>query len=186
MHVWIFPPSICPLTLAGKGQPISPDGTCVTELSRNFFARPCRSLKWLIVTSGHDKCSGWRLLCLRGISTIGRRGRHGFDWESAGIPVWGFTRALHAKRNVKPRGALASYFWPTALFSAKSGWERVAYSAPSNVIMLPLMHSYNPISFYYKHNIHLNRFPLVPVVCQIPSNQLSSGIILKVIGWWHA
>ena len=29
--------------------------------------------------------------------------RHGFDWESAGIPVWGLTRALNAKRNVKPR-----------------------------------------------------------------------------------
>ena len=57
-----------------------------------------RSLKWLIVTSGHDKCSGWRLLCLRGISTIGRRGRHGFDWESAGIPVWGFTRAASPPR----------------------------------------------------------------------------------------
>ena len=87
--------------------------------SRSQNGMTPRSLKWLIVTSGHDKCSGWRLLCLRGISTIGRRGRHGFDWESAGIPVWGFTRALHAKRNLKPRGALASYFWPTQRLSSR-------------------------------------------------------------------
>ena len=49
--------------------------------SRSQNGMTPRSLKWLIVTSGHDKCSGWRLLCLRGISTIGRRGRHGFDLE---------------------------------------------------------------------------------------------------------
>ena len=26
---------------AADAQPISPDGTCVTELSRNFFTQPC-------------------------------------------------------------------------------------------------------------------------------------------------
>ena len=47
LHVWIFPPSFCPLTEAANAQPISPDATCVTELSRNFFARPCtRCMSW--------------------------------------------------------------------------------------------------------------------------------------------
>ena len=27
---------------AANAQPISPDGTCVTELSKVFFARPCK------------------------------------------------------------------------------------------------------------------------------------------------
>ena len=41
LHVWIsrLPPDHKPR--AANAQPISPDGTCVTELSKVFFARPC-------------------------------------------------------------------------------------------------------------------------------------------------
>ena len=44
LHVRIFRPSFCPLTKAANAQPISPDGTCVTELSKVFFARPCMGI----------------------------------------------------------------------------------------------------------------------------------------------
>ena len=43
LHVWIsrLPPSHEPR--AADAQPISPDGTCVTEFNKVFFARPCIS-----------------------------------------------------------------------------------------------------------------------------------------------
>ena len=41
LHVWISRLSPTHQHRAANAQPISPDGTCVTELSRNFFARPC-------------------------------------------------------------------------------------------------------------------------------------------------
>ena len=45
LHVWIsrLPPTHQPRT--ADAQPISPDGTCVTELSKVFFARPCRPMR---------------------------------------------------------------------------------------------------------------------------------------------
>ena len=41
---WLnFPSLLLPTTQAADAQPNSPEGTCVTKLSRSFFARPCTS-----------------------------------------------------------------------------------------------------------------------------------------------